>query len=90
MNVAGQLPLWGATVPNRLTMGCSRRCATATAPAQGQPDVPRQAELVICDQSIERTLAWLSKCRGLLVRYEKKAENYLGFVWLAAVMTGLG
>jgi len=26
---------------------------------------------------VERTLAWLSKCRGLLVRYERKRENYL-------------
>ena len=32
---------------------------------------------------VERTLAWLSKCRGLLVRYEKKAENYLGLLQLA-------
>ena len=29
------------------------------------------------------TLAWLSKCRGLLVRYEKKAQNYLGLLKLA-------
>ena len=86
MNVAWQLPLWGATVPNRLAMGCSRRCATATAPAQGQTDVPRQTEFVICDQSIERTLAWLSKCRGLLVRYEKKAVNYLGLLKLACCL----
>jgi len=35
------------------------------------------------------TLAWLSKCRGIATRYEKKAQNYLGFVWLAAVLTGL-
>jgi transposase len=83
MNVAWQLPLWGATVPGRLATGCSRRCATATAPALRQADVPRQAELVICDKSIERTLAWLSKCRGLLVRYEKKAANYLGLLKLA-------
>ena len=83
MNAAWQLPLWGATVPNRLAMGCSRRCAAATAPAQGQADVPRQAEFVICDQSIERTLAWLSKCRGILIRYEKKAENYLAMLQLA-------
>jgi putative transposase len=33
------------------------------------------------DWVLERTLAWLSKCRGLLVRYEKKAENYLGLIW---------
>jgi transposase len=26
---------------------------------------------------VERTLAWLSKCRSLLIRYEKKSENYL-------------
>ena len=83
MNVAWQLPLWGATVPNRLTMSRPRSGTAATAPAQRQRDVPRQAEFVICDQSIERTLAWLSKCRGLLVRYEKKPENYLGLLKLA-------
>jgi putative transposase len=26
---------------------------------------------------VERTLAWLSKCRALLVRYDKHDENYL-------------
>jgi putative transposase len=31
----------------------------------------------------ERTLAWLSKCRALLVRYDKHAENYLGLIQLA-------
>jgi putative transposase len=32
---------------------------------------------------VERTLAWLSKCRGILVRYAKKACNYLAFLQLA-------
>ena len=32
---------------------------------------------------VERTLGWLSKCRGILVRYEKKAGNYLGLIQLA-------
>jgi putative transposase len=32
---------------------------------------------------VERTLGWLSKCRGILVRYEKRAVNYLGLVQLA-------
>jgi putative transposase len=32
---------------------------------------------------VERTLAWLSKCRGLLVRDEKKAVNFLGLLQLA-------
>ncbi len=32
---------------------------------------------------VERTLAWLSKCRGILIRYDKKDENYLGLLQLA-------
>jgi len=32
---------------------------------------------------VERTLSWLSKCRGLLVRYDKKASNFLGLFQLA-------
>ena len=32
---------------------------------------------------VERTLAWLSKCRAILVRYDKKARNYPALVKLA-------
>ena len=32
---------------------------------------------------VERTLAWLSKCRALLVRYDKQDENFLGLIQLA-------
>lgn len=32
---------------------------------------------------VERTLAWLSKCRALLVRYDKHDENFLGLIQLA-------
>jgi putative transposase len=32
---------------------------------------------------VERTLGWLSKCRGILVRYAKKSSNYLGLIQLA-------
>ena len=32
---------------------------------------------------VERTLAWLSKCRGILIRWEKKPENDLGLLKLA-------
>jgi putative transposase len=32
---------------------------------------------------VERTLAWLSKCRAILVRYDKKSSNYLGLIQLA-------
>jgi putative transposase len=32
---------------------------------------------------VERTLAWLQKCRAILIRYDKKATNYEGLVQLA-------
>lgn len=35
---------------------------------------------------VERTLSWLSKCRAILVRYDKKAENYLAFLKLACAL----
>lgn len=35
---------------------------------------------------VERTLAWLSKCRGLLVRYDKHDANYLGLLQLACAL----
>lgn len=35
---------------------------------------------------VERILRWLSKCRAILVRYEKKACNYLGFIKLACAL----
>ena len=35
---------------------------------------------------VERTLGWLSKCRGLLVRYEQKAKNYLAQVQFACAL----
>lgn len=35
---------------------------------------------------VERTLAWLSKCRAILVRYEKKAQNYVGLLQFACAL----
>jgi putative transposase len=35
---------------------------------------------------VERTLAWLSKCRGILVRYDKKDTNYLGLIQMACAL----
>lgn len=35
---------------------------------------------------VERTLAWLSKCRAILVRHAKKSCNYLGEVQLACAL----
>jgi transposase len=35
---------------------------------------------------VERTISWLNRCRGILVRYEKKAENYLAAVQLQCAL----
>lgn len=35
---------------------------------------------------VERTFAWLSKCRAILVRYEKRSAHYLGLVQLACAL----
>lgn len=35
---------------------------------------------------VERTISWLNRCRGILIRYEKKAENYLGAIQLACAL----
>jgi putative transposase len=35
---------------------------------------------------VERTLAWLSKCRAILVRYDKKPANYKGLIQLACAL----
>lgn len=35
---------------------------------------------------VERTLGWLSKCRAILVRYDKKACNYLGMIKVACAL----
>jgi putative transposase len=35
---------------------------------------------------VERTLAWLSKCRAILIRWDKKACNYLALLKLACAL----
>lgn len=57
-----------------------RRIGEEKLDASGQKRYPARRWVV------ERTLAWLSKCRAILVRYEKKAANYLGLVQLACAL----
>jgi putative transposase len=57
-----------------------RRIGEEKLDAYGQKTYPARRWVV------ERTLAWLSKCRGLLVRYEKKAINFLGLLQLACAL----
>ena len=35
---------------------------------------------------MERTLAWLSKCRAILVRYDKMVSDFLGLIQLACAL----
>jgi putative transposase len=35
---------------------------------------------------VQRTLAWLNRCRAILVRHAKKAANYLGLIQLACML----
>ena len=57
-----------------------RRIGEEKLNARGQKRHPARRWVV------ERTLAWLSKCRAILVRYEKKAQNYLGLLQLACML----
>lgn len=35
---------------------------------------------------VERALGWLSKCRAILIRFDKNAFNYLGLIQLACAL----
>ncbi len=47
------------------------------------------AELVTCDQTIERSVGRLKQFRRIATRYEKLATNYLTWVTLTAVVVWL-
>ena len=60
--------------------GHTRRIGEEKLDAQGVERYPARRWVV------ERTLAWLSKCRAILVRYDKKASNYIGLIQLAGAL----
>jgi len=45
-----------------------------------------QAELVFCEQSIERTLSWLNRFRRLKVRYERREDIHQAFLDLGCAL----
>ena len=66
--------------------GASRGCAALAAPPQSQADVPGQAELVICDQSIERLHSWMNTY-GKLRRCSDRDGTIVDFyLYLAAAL----
>ena len=59
-----------------------RRIGEEKLDKKGRKDKRRPARRWV----VERTISWLNKCRGLLIRWEKKAENYLGLIQLACAL----
>lgn len=57
-----------------------RRIGEEKCDAEGEKTYPARRWVV------ERTLAWLSRCRGILVRYEKQANNYMAILKLACAL----
>ena len=49
-------------------------------PTSGEPRFPPRRWVV------ERTLAWLSQCRALLIRYDKYAANFRGLLQFACAL----
>ena len=73
-------PTSKAAVAERQYMPHIRRIGEEKRDAKGKKRFPARRWVV------ERTLAWLSKCRAILVRYEKKSCNYLGLIQLACAL----
>ncbi len=53
------------------------------APAPPAPDAPRYPSR---RWVVERTIAWLNHCRGILIRWERQTENYLTAIKLACCL----
>ena len=70
---------WNATLQNKYVPHI-RRIGEEKLDERGRKKLPARRWVV------ERTLAWLSKCRAILVRYDKKACNYLALIKLACLL----
>ena len=58
----------------------------APHPADSRPAPTRKERYKPRPWVVERSLAWLSKCRAILVRWDKKSANYLGLLQLARAL----
>ena len=59
------------------------RVWTTAREAEREPRRPDHAELVICEQSIERTIAWIEKNRRMSKDYERLCASGEAFVYAA-------
>jgi transposase len=51
--------------------------------AERESRVPDHAELVICEQSIERTFSWIDQNRRMSKDYERLPESSEAFIYVA-------
>jgi transposase len=67
-----------------------RRGYTTHIPKKGQDASPRKHRGGRARRwVVERTHSWTNRARRLLIRWEKKATNYLGFLHLQFAITAL-
>jgi len=66
------------------------RVWTTARVAEREPRRPDHAELVICEQSIERTIAWIDQQRRMRKDYEQLCASGEALVYAAMIrlMTG--
>jgi hypothetical protein len=58
-------------------------------PRQPKPPMAGPAELVTCDQTIERCFNRLKQFRAVATRYDKRAVNYRAMVVIASLLIWL-
>jgi transposase len=67
-----------------------RRRYTVHIPRKGeQASAPKRRRGKARRWVVERTHSWINRARRLLIRWEKKVANYLGFVHLQFAITAL-
>ena len=65
----------------------ARRGYIAHIPHKGEAPRPKSEHKYPARRwVVERTFAWLSKCRAILVRYDKKPQHYLGLLQFACAL----
>lgn len=75
---------------NTVRRVAKRRRYIAHIPRKGEaPSTPRRRTGKARRWVVERTHSWTNRARRLLIRWEKKAANYLGFVHLQFALTAL-
>jgi putative transposase len=73
-------PTGHTTVETKGYTGHVRRIGEERLDARGRKRHPPRRWVV------ERTHAWLNKCRAILVRYATKSSNYLAIIQLACIL----